>query len=118
MNLSQRIYFKKSEITHPDTLNKSFKLVDINFTRIGNKEFQHVKLIVKSAKTGNESRQIITDTVEIEGLSGIYNMAWSEKMIKKREKVVDGLIGIEYKVTPIARVAYYGYVIYKLEPIN
>lgn len=114
---SRRIYFNKSEVTHPDRLVRKFGLIDIYMKYVGKKEFDKVMLEVKSKKTGNTSRLLLLSPVEIESLHGIFKMSWTDKMIRKSERVFDAETGQEYKVKPIARVWHLGYVIYSITPI-
>lgn len=120
----KRAYVTREEISHPDNMTYrsmfTFGLIDIRLKYLGKdtKEFEPLVLSVKSRKTGNESRLLGTSPIEIEGLSGIYRMTWSNRLIRKRERVFNHFTGKEYRVTPIARVKYTGYVIYSIEELT
>lgn len=113
----RRLYFRKSEITHPDNLVRKFALIDLEMEYIGEKKFDNIILEIKSKKTGNTSRLLQANPVEIQSLSGIHRMVWTDKMIRKRERVFNFETGQEYKVKPIARVWHLGYIIYDITSI-
>ena len=105
----KRAYVRKSEVVSPDSFVIPNKLVDFGL--------ECVVLEVKSRKTGNTARIMGTQAIEIEGMSGIYRMSYTSKMIRKNQKVVDLCTDQEYKTIPIGRLVYTGYVIYSLVPV-
>lgn len=119
----QIIYVTKEEISHPDNaiyssrFSMGCKDIKLNHLEENTKDIESLVLNIKSRKTGNESRHIVASPIEIDGLSGIYRMIWSKRMIRKRERVFNLFTGKEYEATPIARVKYAGYVIYKLKEL-
>lgn len=113
----KRAYVRKSEVVSPDSFVIPNKLVDFGLECVGKKEFEPVVLEVKSRKTGNTARIMGTQAIEIEGMSGIYRMSYTSKMIRKNQKVVDLCTDQEYKTIPIGRLVYTGYVIYSLVPV-
>lgn len=112
----KRILVKRWEVTHPDTLVGKLKFIEGGYDEIGSNEYNSIVLAVKSKKTGNVSRYLTTRAVEIDGVSELFRLSFSKKMIRKSKEIVyNKYTGVKYKVTPVARLRYYGYVIYKIE---
>lgn len=109
----KRIFLKRSDIVHHDIYVVDKNHTYIQFTRYGEKEFSHGVLRVFSDKTGNVSREIIYDTVEIENVSGLFLMLYSDRKIRTKESIADEN-GNRLVLIPVARVKHCNYVVYKV----
>lgn len=113
--LCERIYFRRDEITQPNKALNCSNCLYYRFDRKAGKLFESVSLEIKSKRTGKTSRILQVQAAEIEGISGIFYMSFSNNMIRKSEEVFDLWSGIKCTATPIGRTGVYGYVIYKLD---
>lgn len=102
----------RDSIVPIDAFVRYMGFIDFGFEDTGVKEYTPIEFHVISRKTGNTARYVSAQPVEIEGVSGLYWWAHTDKQFRSSEKVL--LNGVEVSPTPVGRVRYDGSLIFSL----
>ena len=110
----KRVYLRRDELQSVDTYRRSYKHISIVPNFVGCKQYHTLNLHVMTKK-GNESRLVSFYPAEIEGVGNLYYFTYSDKLLRKRERLED-FSGNKYTWEPIARCKVTNNVIYSLNP--
>ena len=108
----KRKFMSRDSIVPVDAFVRHMGFIDYGFEDTGIKEYAPIEFRVTSRKTGNTARYVLAQPVEIEGVSGLYWWAHTDKQFRANERVL--LNDVEVNPVPVGRVRYDGSLIFSL----
>ncbi len=110
----RRLFIKRDELIPVDSFNltQGSKYTTVDYGKTGTKSFDSVLFEVRSLKTGKASRLVRGWVVEIENVSGLYFLLYTDKKIRSFETLVSDRRRVN--AVPVGRLKYNNFLVYSI----